>query len=248
MYELVKPWANTNSVVVADSYFASVQAALCLKKIGLRFIDTIKTATKEFPMAYLGSYQLHGGKGDRHGVVCKDMESGTDFLAFVWVDRDRQYFISTCSSLTAGPPCIRWRWKQVDRETPNAPPEYKEVFVQQPEACYIYYGGCGKIDQHNRYQQASLALERKLHTNNWHRRVNMSIFGIICVDSFLLQQGCQGNVYKTGAAYFARLAKELIENTYKMRALRKKKDRASFNDVGGKCSPDTEVCCLPLSS
>jgi hypothetical protein len=129
LYELVKPWANTNSIVVADSYFASVQAALRLKKIGLRFIGTVKTATKEFPMAYLGRYQLDGGKGDRHGVICRDEESGTDFLAFVWVDRDRRYFISTCSSLAAGPPCIRWRWKQIDRETPNAPPQYSEVFV-----------------------------------------------------------------------------------------------------------------------
>ena len=175
LYELIKPWANTNSIVVADSYFASVQAALRLKTIGLRFIGTIKTATKEYPMAYLGNHVLLGGKGDRHGVLCKDIETGTTFLAFVWVDRDRRYFVSTCSSLAAGPPCTRFRWKQVDRVTPDAPPEYKEVLVAQPEACAIYYSACGKIDQHNRLRQASLALERKIQTTVWHRRVNMSI-------------------------------------------------------------------------
>ena len=50
LYELVKPWANTDAVVVADSYFASVPAAIRLKEAGLRFIGTIKTATREFPM------------------------------------------------------------------------------------------------------------------------------------------------------------------------------------------------------
>ena len=59
LYELVKPWANTNSIVVADSYFASFQAALRLKKIGLRFIGVMKSVTKEYPMAYLGRVELH---------------------------------------------------------------------------------------------------------------------------------------------------------------------------------------------
>ena len=35
LYELVKPFANTDAVVVADSYFASVSAAIRLKEIGL---------------------------------------------------------------------------------------------------------------------------------------------------------------------------------------------------------------------
>ena len=46
LVELVRPWANTDRVVCADSYFASVQAALRLKKMGLRFIGTVKTATR----------------------------------------------------------------------------------------------------------------------------------------------------------------------------------------------------------
>ena len=33
LYELVRPWANTDAIVVADSYFASVQAAIRLKSI-----------------------------------------------------------------------------------------------------------------------------------------------------------------------------------------------------------------------
>jgi hypothetical protein len=51
--ELLAPWAWTNQIVCADSYFASVGAALELRQIGLGFIGVVKTATKRFPMAYL---------------------------------------------------------------------------------------------------------------------------------------------------------------------------------------------------
>jgi hypothetical protein len=45
LYALIHSWANTNIIVVADSYFASVQAALRLYRVGMRFIGTVKTAT-----------------------------------------------------------------------------------------------------------------------------------------------------------------------------------------------------------
>ena len=140
LYELVKPWAHTGAVVVADSYFASVQAALRLASIGLRFIGVIKTATREYPMHYLGHYVLEGGRGDQKALLSHDTASGTDLMVFVWVDRDRRYFISTASSIANGLPCIQARWRQVDR-TPNAPPEQVQVNVPQPEACAIYYSG-----------------------------------------------------------------------------------------------------------
>ena len=191
LYDLVKPWAHTNCVVVADSYFASVQAAIRLKLIGLRFIGTVKTATKEFPMAYLQAKEMPDGRGDRFGVISRDAPTASTLLAFCWVDRDRRYFISTCSSLAPGPSCVRKRWRQID-PTPNAPPEFVEVVVPQPAACGIYYGSCGKIDQHNKVRQSSLMLETKLKTTLWSRRVNMTLLGMMIVDSFLLAQGCQG--------------------------------------------------------
>jgi Transposase IS4 len=225
LYELVKPWANTNSIVVADSYFASVQAALRLKTIGLRFIGVVKTATTGYPMEYLKSQPMPDGKGDRLGLMCEDAESGTKLMAFCWVDRERRYFISTCSSLAPGPPCSRWRWRQVDT-TPNADPVYMEVMVPQPEACDQYYAACGKIDQHNKYRQASLMLERKLKTLFWHRRVNQTLFGMNVIDSYLLAVGCQGdNRWGTSGDFFVALASDLIDNNYEQRALRKRRDR-----------------------
>ena len=225
LYDLVRPWANTNATVVADSYFASVQAALRLKSIGLRFIGTVKTATKEFPMAYLGSYVLEGGKGDRHGIVSHDAATDTDLLAFVWVDRDRRYLISTTSSLAAGRPCFRKRWRQVDK-TPNAPPTLVDVVVAQPEACVVYYSACGKIDQHNRFRQAALQIQRKLRTSIWWRRVNMSLFSMCVVDAFLLARGCQGpDAFGAAGNFFAKLAEDLIDNRIDQRNLRKRAER-----------------------
>ena len=53
--ELVMPWANTDRIVCADSYFASVPDAKEFWKHGLRFIGLIKTETRKFPMAYLSN-------------------------------------------------------------------------------------------------------------------------------------------------------------------------------------------------
>jgi Transposase IS4 len=228
LYDLVRPWANTNSIVVADSYYASVQAALRLKSIGLRFIGTVKTATKEFPMAYLAGKQMPHGRGDRHGVLSK-ADCGTTLLAYCWIDRDRRYFISTCSSLATGPPCLRERWTQVDRDTPDAEPEYLEIVVAQPYCSYLFHSAASKIDQHNKLRQASLRLETKMRTTLWHRRVNITLFGMTVIDSFDLAKGCQGNkwIFPPSSAFFEALAEDLIDNTFEQRALRKRLARVA---------------------
>jgi Transposase IS4 len=65
---LVLPWANSDSAICADLYFASVTAALEMKKIGLRCIGVIKTATRRFPMAYLQGLELEK-QGDRKALI-----------------------------------------------------------------------------------------------------------------------------------------------------------------------------------
>ena len=246
----MKAWAHTDCIVVADSYFASVQAAILLKTIGLRFIGTVKTATKEYPMAYLSSRIMAGGKGERHGVLSTDAASGTKLLAFCWVDRDRRYFISTCSSLANGAPCVRIRWRQTSQVL-NADPDLMEVVVSQPLAASTYYKSCGKIDQHNSYRQSALMLETKLKTVMWNRRVNMSLFGMCVVDSYLLAQGCQHRRWKTASQYYEALAEGLIENHYEQRALRKRQERAMatnnnsptvFPSTTGDLSAEHQLC------
>ena len=218
LYWLVKPWANTDSVVVADSYFASVPAAIRLKEAGLRFIGVVKTATKEYPMQYLGSVELHGGKGSRKGLTTTDEATGTQLLSFVWVERDRHYFISTASSLEEGAVIARQRWTQVDRSE-NAEAELIDRHIPQPKAAETYYKGASKIDQHIRHRQDSLNIEKKLQTNDWSKRVNQTIVSMCIVDAYLLTRGC-GTTPLTGQAYFLeKLAEELIDNDYDVRTL-----------------------------
>jgi hypothetical protein len=86
---------------VADSYFASVQAPIIwLYGIGLRFIGTVKTATKEFPMGYLGRCVINEGRGSRRALLSKKAYDICSLMAYCWIDRDRKYFIATCSSLS----------------------------------------------------------------------------------------------------------------------------------------------------
>ena len=224
LYDLVKPWANSDRLVVADSYFASVTTAIYLKKVGLRFIGVVKTATKGYPMQYLSNVPLLGGKGDQKGLLSTDTESNTKLLAFVWVDRDRRYFIATAGSLSKGKPIQRIKWTQVDKDTPNAEPARVGIEIAQPEAAEMYYSACGKIDQHNQHRQASLMLETKLKTLNWNMRLNLTVFGMCVVDSFLLMQGTQGD-WMEQRSFYEQLAEELIENTYDVVNLRPRKRR-----------------------
>ena len=84
-----------------------------MMRIGIRFIGVVKTATKKFPMAYLSSIELDEGRGQRVGVVLKTNGVPT-MMAYVWMDRDRRYFISTASSLQYGKDYSRIRWRQPD--------------------------------------------------------------------------------------------------------------------------------------
>jgi hypothetical protein len=208
---LVGPWLNSNRTTVGDSYFASVGAACALDDRGMGFIGVVKTATRRFPMAYLSNLEMQE-RGDRHGVVTRGANGVTTLMVFVWMDRDRRYFIASASSLEAGLPHVRTRWRQVDIRL-NAEAERVQVTVQQPKACKTYYSACGKIDGHNRHRQATLMLENKLPTQEWSRRVNMTLFGMLVVDAWLAFSACT-NAAETQKEFYCLLAEELIDNTY----------------------------------
>jgi hypothetical protein len=123
------------------------------------------------------------------------------------MDRQRRYFISTASSLDAGAPYARLRWQQVD-ESPNAAePTRVELTVPQPKAAEIYYDACAMVDRHNRHRQQTLGLELKLGTHSWGMRVNLSIFSMIVVDTWLVYSQCTGTHEKQEDFYTAPIVK-----------------------------------------
>ena len=81
-------WANTDRIVCADSYFASVPAAEELWKHGLRFFRVIRTATRQFMMAYLTNIEFNNW-GDINGFLTRPVDRTKPVLgAFVWMDRN----------------------------------------------------------------------------------------------------------------------------------------------------------------
>ena len=70
---LVMPWANTDRIVCADTYFASVPAAEELWNHGIRFIGVIKTAMWQFPMEYLYNIEFHNW-GDMSGLLTSPVD------------------------------------------------------------------------------------------------------------------------------------------------------------------------------
>jgi hypothetical protein len=208
---LVMPWACTAQTVVGDSYFALVQAARYLYKLGLRFIGVVKTATVGFPMAHLQSIQFNS-RGDWSSLF--HCGNGTpedpDLLSFAWVDRDRRYFISSASNVRQAEDSIeRRRLRQVDQAS-DALPEYVDLSINQPNCSSLYYDNCSMIDRHNRIRQDELRIERKLGTKHWHVRVNMTLFSMCVVDAYLLHRSCTG-CKDTPSAFFWKLAEELID-------------------------------------
>ena len=106
--------------------------------MSIRFIGVVKTATKEFPQQFLSIVEL-AQKGDYKGVVSIDPVTNYTLLAFVWVDRERRYFISNCSSLSQGNPFIRVSRRQVDNIQSNIEPDRVEISIPQPKCAEEYY-------------------------------------------------------------------------------------------------------------
>jgi hypothetical protein len=50
-------------------------------------------------MSYLGNKVMNDGRGDRHGVIARDGDTGVDLLAYCWV---------IATEGTASPHVLRW--------------------------------------------------------------------------------------------------------------------------------------------
>ena len=165
-------------------------------------------------MQHLSNVEMNN-RGDVYALVRSNTcESQCSMCAFVWMDRERRYFVATGSSLNAGSPYVRQRWRQVNEEDPNADAEKVQLIVPQPQACEVYYSSCAKIDRHNRCRQDDLNMEKKFVTHDWEKRFNMSVFSMCVVDTWLAYNLITQQVTETQHAFYMSLAEELIDNKY----------------------------------
>ena len=134
-----------------------------------------------------------------------------DIMAFAWVDRELQCFISTCSHLRPAEPILHQCLRQVEDVSSNQSPAMVAMSIPIPTAAHIHCRGCGMIDSHNRLRQDGQKMKKKLETKEWSKRVNLSALSVIVVDSFLACKGCTG-VQETFNEFTHKLADELLEH------------------------------------
>ena len=220
MLNLLQPWVNKQRrVVSADSNFASVQACDELKKRGLGFISVVKTATSGFCMELFLEIEL-ARTGLWKGYFSLNQEKKLNKFTFVWVDRDRRYFISNASSLKPGMPYARDRLRQVD-DSPNADPVCVKFEINQPRVAERYYSINTKIDESNRTRQDDFQLDRKLHSKDWSIRVNTSTLGMNDVDTYYLGKDCKWWDGRNPEEFYYNLAEDVIENRWTERRTRR---------------------------
>lgn len=176
------------------------------------FIGVIKTATKEYPMAYFNQAELQG-KGDYKYLVSVDEETGeVEMIALLWADRNRRHFIGNAEGIELAEPIFRTRWTQVEESESEAPLRL-ELEIQQVTMSKTYYDICGAIDQLNRQRQDDLEFERFLRFKSFEKRVGSTILGIIIVNAMNFHQILAGNACdETPHKWFCTLADQLIEN------------------------------------
>ena len=174
--------------------------------MGLHFIGAVKTDTKKFPMSYPSNVQC----GDYKGLVARGTDGQPSMLLFIWMDRECCYFIASVSSLDSGIPYSHNRWHQVSLEL-DALPVNVELTIPQPKVTEVYYRTCGVIDQHNQHRQDNLKTENKLETKKWDMRVNLTIFLMIVVDTWLVYSQATGST-ELQSEFYVCLAEELIDN------------------------------------
>jgi hypothetical protein len=138
-------------------------------------------------------------------------------MAYVWMDRNRRYFISTAYSLDEGRPYDRTRYRQLvdDKFTPA---EKVTLIVPQPIACEKYYDACSAIDRHNRCRVDTLNIDKKIRVQNWAKRVNLSILSMIIVDTWQvwskMTTDYNGEPMMKQKQFYGKLATALIKNTF----------------------------------
>jgi hypothetical protein len=141
-----------------------------MSNLGFCFIGVVKTATRGYPKTYIEALEL-SNRGDYEGVVTLGENGLPEMMAFVWMDRERWYFIANTSLLEAGSPYKKSRWRQIAPVESNEDPVRVEMTIPQPMAAELFYLVAATIDRHNRSRQDNLRLERKLGMHDWSHSV-----------------------------------------------------------------------------
>ena len=89
------------------------------------------------------------------------------------------------------------------------------------------------MDQHNQHRQDNLKSEKKLETKKWDMRVNLTIFSMIVVDTWLVYSQVMGSTVLQ-SEFFVCVAEELIDNNIDSRPQQRRNSGEDGSDSNHK--------------
>lgn len=181
MRRLCRHYEGSGRLIVADSYYSSVDAAVSLyTNHFLYFSGIVKTASYYFPKDFLAAH-VYAKPGDSATLITT--RGGVSLVACGWKDSKLKMFISSYGITTPGSPIEKHYFaRRLDTEGHNV---HVNVQVPRPRLVQEFYDAFSKVDVHNHLRQAGLHLEETFKTKMWWMRSFMTFVGMIETDAFL---------------------------------------------------------------
>jgi len=200
---LVKPWFGTNRIVVADSWFGSVQTVLALYEYGLYGVLNVKTAHRGYPKAELyrevwdesapninkarakelGKFPKYGGKRGLHAGFIKVFDvkgSSIEVVAGGHNAKQPMLLVSTASDLLPGDPQVK-EWHTMDETGKRIEHTHK---TPQPRMHAFYRKYFHLVDDHNQLRSGTVTMADVWETTAWAHRDFAESLGLWEVNVF----------------------------------------------------------------
>ena len=179
----VKPWFRSGRLVILDSGFASVSAAVHLMDKGLYMIGNVKTADVKFPKAWLISQCPTRG----NWATCTTTvttPSGIKLELLAACDRDRQ----PMALLGSGGTSVAGQTLHRHFTTIRADGTYnvRSASLEQMHIHELYRRYFNALDRHNSIRQGGHCFEDSWRTNSWFVREFQMLWGISEVNAWIL--------------------------------------------------------------
>ena len=172
---------HVREIVLADSWFGSVTAAVAIAQAGFDCILQIKQNHSLYPKKQITEI-LTGLPGGTKVVLTGTHSSGVNLVAtgYKYNTKTILYFVSTeqAASTTDGTP-YEMKWTD----------EYSNVHIRtvpRPELVSFFFEHVNAVDVHNHLRQHCLKLEKKWVTHNPYFRLATTLTGMNVVDTYRL--------------------------------------------------------------
>ena len=175
LVEGADPGDGKKRTVYADSWFTGVETFERISELfDCHLVGPVKTNHAEFPAEAMRWTLVGSERGDKVVFKCE----GEDLWAVGWNDIHFKLYLASCGTVLPGPPAQKMRQRADGRNT--------SIDVPRPSVVAEYALNMGRVDQHNRYRQGTMALHKTWKTNTWQHRMLNELFALTAVDAFLI--------------------------------------------------------------